>query len=80
MKIATAASSSIKDCDLLAVRGEVQHLIEQGKVSRHQPIYVLCQYVPAREWILFESELEKADFLLRDPIGDLLLSEKWDDD
>jgi len=48
-------------------------------VSRQQPIYT-CQYIPPREWVCIESELEKRDFLLRDRIGDLIGSEEWDND
>jgi hypothetical protein len=66
--------------DISSIQNEVRQLVERGRVSRHQPIYVLCQYLPAREWMHFESELEKADYLLRDPIGDLLFSEDWSDD
>ncbi|MEB3120307.1 MAG: DUF4327 family protein, partial [Snowella sp.] len=44
------------------------------------PIYVLCQYIPAREWVCVECELERSDFLLRDQIGDLMSSECWDND
>jgi len=40
----------------------------------------LCQYIPPREWVCIESELEKRDFLLRDRIGDLIGSEEWDND
>ncbi|MDE5106043.1 MAG: DUF4327 family protein, partial [Trichodesmium sp. St17_bin3_1_1] len=43
-------------------------------------IYTLCQYIPVREWACVEGELEECDFLLRDRIGDLIGSEKWDND
>jgi uncharacterized protein YqgQ len=62
------------------IQDEVRHLVETGTVSRHQPIYVLCQYIPAREWVCVECELERCDYLLRDQIGDLIPSEKWDND
>jgi Domain of unknown function (DUF4327) len=80
MTAVTLKSSFSKEHELSAIRSEVRQLIEERKISRHQPIYVLCRYIPAREWIYFESELEKADYLLRDPIGDLLSSEQWYDD
>jgi hypothetical protein len=44
------------------------------------PIYTLCQYIPAREWVWVECELEKCDYLLRDRIGDLLSKETWEND
>jgi hypothetical protein len=62
------------------IRDEAHQLVEKGIVTRHQPIYVLCQYIPAREWMYVECELEKSDYLLRDQIGDLIPSEMWDND
>ncbi len=62
------------------LQDEARHLVQQGVVSRHQPIYVLCKYIPAREWAHVECELEKCDFLLRDRIGDLLGREDWEND
>lgn len=62
------------------IRDEARHLVDKGKVSRHQPIYVLCQFIPAREWVYVECELEKCDYLLRDQIGDLIPSERWESD
>jgi len=62
------------------IKDEVRHLVEKGTVSRHQPIYILCQYIPAREWLCVECELEKCDYLLRDQIGDLISHEIWEND
>lgn len=59
---------------------EVRHLVQKGVLSRQQPIYALCQYIPAREWAWVESELEKNDFLLKDRIADLMGREDWDND
>lgn len=65
---------------LEAIAEEARQLVCKGVVSRRQPIYTLCQYIPAREWTCFERELEQHGFLLRDRIGDLLGREKWDND
>lgn len=62
------------------IQQEARQLVDKGLVSRQQPIYVLCQYIPAREWVCVECELEQCDFLLRDRIGDLIGSEQWDND
>ncbi|MBW4637000.1 MAG: DUF4327 family protein [Gloeocapsa sp. UFS-A4-WI-NPMV-4B04] len=62
------------------IQDEARQLVQKGVVSRQQPIYSLCQYIPAREWVGVESELEKCDFLLRDRIGDLIGREEWDND
>ncbi|NJK37892.1 MAG: DUF4327 family protein [Oscillatoriales cyanobacterium RM1_1_9] len=65
---------------LETIRDEARELLDRGVISRNQPIYTLCQYIPTRDWICVEGELEACDFLLRDRIGDLVGSEKWDND
>jgi hypothetical protein len=62
------------------IQDEARHLVQDGLISRQQPIYTLCQFIPPREWACIECELEKCEFLLRDRIGDLLSSETWDND
>jgi len=62
------------------IQEEARELVNKGLVSRQQPIYTLCQHIPAREWACVEYELEKCDYLLRDRIADLMGSEKWDND
>ena len=62
------------------LQDEARQLVQKGVISRHQPIYVLCKYIPAREWSCVESVLENNDFLLRDRIGDLLGREEWGND
>ncbi|MEO0406896.1 MAG: DUF4327 family protein [Cyanobacteria bacterium P01_A01_bin.135] len=63
-----------------AIRDEARQLAERGVIGRQQPIYVLCKYIPAREWSHVEHELEKSCYLLRDRIGDLLSHEEWGND
>ncbi|MGC9524339.1 MAG: DUF4327 family protein [Limnospira sp.] len=62
------------------IKDEVRDLINKGAIGRQQPIYTLCQYIPAREWAYVECELEACNFLLRDRVGDLIGSEKWEND
>ena len=62
------------------LRDEARQLIETGIVSRQQSIYTLCKYIPAREWVAIECELERRDYLLRDPIGDLVSYDSWEND
>ncbi|MGB3616322.1 MAG: DUF4327 family protein, partial [Elainellaceae cyanobacterium] len=52
-----------------AIRDEARQLVDRGVIGRQQPIYVLCKYIPAREWSSVESELEESCYLLRDRIG-----------
>lgn len=66
--------------NLEVIQDEARHLVERGLVSRRQPIYVLCEYIPVCEWTFVEHELEENDFLLRDPIADLIGYEEWDND
>lgn len=65
---------------LSVIEEEARHLVRKGVITRHQPIYTLCQYIPAREWNCVETELERADILLRDRISDLLGREEWNED
>ncbi len=65
---------------LSVIQEEARHLVHKGVLNRHQPIYSLCQHIPAREWSSVESELERSDILLRDHISDLLGREEWSED
>ena len=80
MTIATVSPSPKIGYTLDSIKDEARQLIEQGIVSRQQPIYVLCKFIPAREWVGVECELERYDYLLRDPIGDLVADRVWDND
>jgi uncharacterized protein YqgQ len=80
MSLATLSPSPSINYSLDMIKDEARQLVEQGIISRQQPIYVLCQYIPAREWVCVEWELEKCDYLLRDPIGELIAYEDWDND
>jgi uncharacterized protein YqgQ len=62
------------------IQDEARELVHKGVISRQQPIYTLCRYIPAREWVWVEDELEANGFLLRDRISDLMGREDWDND
>ncbi|MBW4660693.1 MAG: DUF4327 family protein [Drouetiella hepatica Uher 2000/2452] len=62
------------------IQDEARQLVQTGVVNRQQPIYVLCKYIPAREWSCVECVLENNDYLLRDRIGDLIGREDWTND
>jgi uncharacterized protein YqgQ len=62
------------------IKDEVRHLVQKGVLTRQQPIYAICQFIPAREWELVEGELENNGYLLRDHIIDLIQPESWDED
>ena len=63
-----------------SIREEARQLIEKGILSRQQPIFTLCKYIPAREWVGVECELERCEYLLRDTIGELVAYETWEND
>ena len=66
--------------DLKAIKDDIRRLVERGLLSRHQPISSAFKYLPSREWIGLELELERNDFLMRDRIGDLIPVERWTND
>jgi len=66
--------------DIDVIQEEAKELVKKGIISRSQPIYTLCQFIPPREWVYVERELELNDYLLRDRIIDLLGREDWTED
>jgi uncharacterized protein YqgQ len=80
MSINTLSSANATRYTIEVIKEEARQLVEKGIISRKQPIYTLCQYIPAREWVCVECELERCDYLLRDRIGDLLSKETWESD
>ena len=80
MSVATVYPNSSTSYPIDVIRDEARNLIEKGTISRQQPIYTLCKYIPAREWVCIECELERCEYLLRDSIGDLVSYENWDND
>jgi hypothetical protein len=80
MSVNTVPSINYNYYSLNVIQDEARQLVERGMIGRQQPIYTLCQFIPAREWVCVECELEKCDFLLRDRIGDLIGREEWDND
>jgi hypothetical protein len=75
----TTTSVSVK-YSINVIQEEARTLVSQGRLARKQPIYTLCQYIPAREWPWVECELERNGYLLRDHIIDLLGPETWEED
>ena len=78
--VSTQVSTPSVQYSLAVIQEEARRLVYKGVVSRQQPIYTLCQYIPAREWAWVECELEKSNYLLRDRIGDLMGQEEWEND
>ncbi|BAY22984.1 hypothetical protein NIES2100_27480 [Calothrix sp. NIES-2100] len=66
--------------DLEVLKEEARYLVKKGAIKRNEPIYALCKFIPGRDWVCLELELEKNEFLLRDKIIDLLANETWNED
>ena len=80
MNTSVTSSAISSNLSISAIAEEARQLVYTGFISRQQPIYVLCEYLPAREWLNIENELERSGYLLRDRIIDLIGSERWDRD
>ena len=80
MSINTTQPTNSLQYSIEVIKDEARQLVDKGVISRQQPIYVLCQYIPAREWVCVECELERCNFLLRDRVGDLMGHEEWEND
>lgn len=78
--VSSGVTSTSVQYTLDVIQEEARRLVDKGVVSRQQPIYTLCQFIPAREWAWVECELEKNNYLLRDRIGDLMGYEEWQND
>lgn len=66
--------------DLKVIQDAAYSLVEKGFINRQQSIYILLRYIPIREWLFIERELEDKDFQLGDRICDLITNEHWDND
>jgi hypothetical protein len=62
------------------IKDEVCSLYERRIIRRSHQLYVLCEHLPAREWLGIECEIERSDYLLRDRVSDLIGEEKWEED
>ena len=59
------------------IKKQAKELVKKGILSRQQPIYALCSFIPAQKWKVVELELELNEYLLRDRIIDLIQPEEW---
>jgi hypothetical protein len=80
MSINTFAPVQSLTYNLDLIKDEIKALVETRTISRKQQLYSLAKYIPPREWLRVEQELEQKDYLLRDRIADLLSHERWDND
>jgi len=60
-----------------AVQDEVRALVTRGVIGRRHKIYSLASHFSKYRWSEVESVLVDNDFLLRDPVGELIGKESW---
>ena len=75
-----STSPSVKRYSINAIREEAVNLLEMGVIAFYQPLRILFEYLPAKQWNTIECELERYDYLLRDRIIDLVGEVKWESD
>ena len=69
--------STVRQYELCDVQDEVKALVTRGVINRKNRIYSLCTFFSYQEWLGIEKILDENDFLLRDPILDLIGPEVW---
>ncbi len=74
------STASIQRYSISTIREEAINLVQIGVIALDQPLRILFEYLPARQWNLIECELERYDYLLRDRIIDLVGEINWDND
>ncbi len=74
------STASTQRYSIGSIREEAINLLQIGVIALDQPLRILFEYLPARQWNLIECELERNDFLLRDHIIDLVGAIDWESD
>ena len=75
-----STTPSIERYSINAIREEAINLLENGLIALNQPLRILFEYLPAKQWNTIECELEQYDYLLRDRIIDLVGEVSWESD
>jgi len=74
------STTAIERYTISTIRDEAASLLEMGVIALNQPLRILFEYLPAKQWNTIECELERHDYLLRDRIIDLVGEVNWDCD
>ena len=80
MTLNTLLANSKYSYNFDVIVDEVRALLDNGNVTALQPLYTLANYIPEREWLAVEMELEENGYLLRDRISEILATQQWDND
>lgn len=62
------------------IQEDVKALVEKGSLAKRHQIYSLARHYSNSEWKSIEKVLENNDYLLRDPVCDLIGQESWTND
>jgi hypothetical protein len=62
---------------ICSIQDEVRALVDKGCVGRKAQIYALSRYFSDREWQEVQKILDLYNYLLRDPVCDLIGKESW---
>lgn len=73
-------TTAIQRYSISTIREEAINLVQRGVIALDQPLRILFEYLPPRQWNLIECELERYDYLLRDRIIDLVGEVNWSSD
>ncbi|MEM7590408.1 MAG: DUF4327 family protein [Cyanobacteria bacterium P01_A01_bin.83] len=76
----STTTPSTKRYPIATIREEATNLVQTKVVALNQPLRILFEYLPAKQWNSIECELERYDYLLRDHIIDLVGEVSWDND
>lgn len=74
------SATTTKRYSIVSIKEEAYNLVEIGVISLDQPLRILCEYLPPKQWDTIECELERHDYLLRDRIIDLIGKLEWESD
>ena len=74
------STTSTKRYSIVTIKEEARNLLATGAIALNQPLRILFEYLPPRQWDTIESELELHDYLLRDRVIDLIGKLDWEDD
>ena len=76
----SSTSTKTKRYSISVIKEEACNLLENGLISLDQPLRILYDYLPAKQWNKIECELERHDYLLRDRVIDLIGKLEWESD
>ncbi len=78
--ISTPSATPVQRYSINTIREEAINLVQNGVIALNQPLRILFENRPARQWNLIECKLESYDYLLREHVIDLVGAISWESD